>query len=63
MIYLEDTIRMLKDMDYSVLVEGVETLEQKMLLEKLDCDYQQGFYYSKPVSKQVFLDYIRVVNA
>ena len=63
MIYLENTIRMLKDMGYSVLVEGVETLEQKMLLEKLDCDYQQGYYFSKPVQKQVFADYIRVVNA
>jgi EAL domain-containing protein (putative c-di-GMP-specific phosphodiesterase class I) len=54
---------MLKDMGYSVLVEGVETMEQKMLLEKLDCDYQQGYYFSKPVQKQVFADYIRVVNA
>ncbi|MBO6298923.1 MAG: EAL domain-containing protein, partial [Lachnospiraceae bacterium] len=48
---------------YSVLVEGVETLEQKMLLEKLECDYFQGYYFSKPVEKQVFRDYVRVVNA
>ena len=62
-IYLENTIRMLKEMGYSVLVEGVETLEQKMLLEKLECDYFQGYYFSKPVEKQVFRDYVRVVNA
>lgn len=62
-IYLENTIRMLKTMKYFVLVEGVETLEQKMLLEKLGCDYFQGFYFSKPVQKQVFADYLKVVNA
>ena len=63
LIYLENTIRMLKDMDYSILVEGVETLEQKMLLEELGCDYFQGYYFSKPVQERVFADYLRVVNA
>jgi EAL domain-containing protein (putative c-di-GMP-specific phosphodiesterase class I) len=62
-IYLENTIRMLKNMNYYVLVEGVETLEQKMLLERFGCDYFQGFYFSKPVQKQVFADYLKVVNA
>lgn len=61
-IYLENTIRMLKEMGYSVLVEGVETVEQKMLLEELGCDYLQGYYFSKPVQKQVFTDFIKVVN-
>ena len=63
LIYLENTIHMLKEMNYSVLVEGVETMEQKMFLESLNCDYQQGYYFSKPVQKQVFADYLRVVNA
>ena len=62
-IYLENTVRMLKDMDYHILVEGVETLEQKMFLEKLEVDYLQGYYFSKPVRKQVFTDYLKVVNA
>jgi EAL domain-containing protein (putative c-di-GMP-specific phosphodiesterase class I)/GGDEF domain-containing protein len=62
-IYLENTIRMLQDMNYSVLVEGVETLEQKMLLESMECNYFQGFYFSKPIRKEVFADYLKVVNA
>ncbi len=61
-IYLENTIRMLKDMGYSVLLEGVETVEQKMLLEELGCDYFQGYYFSKPLQKQVFTDFLKVVN-
>ena len=62
-IYLENTVRMLKSMNYMVLVEGVESLEQKMFLEALDVDYLQGYYFSKPVQKQVFTDYLKVVNA
>nr|MCR5287028.1 EAL domain-containing protein [Saccharofermentans sp.] len=61
-IYLENTIRMLKDMGYSVLLEGVETVEQKMLLEELGCHYFQGYYFSKPLQKQVFTDFLKVVN-
>ena len=62
-IYLESTIHMLKSMNYAVLVEGIETLEQKMLLEELGCDYLQGYYFSKPVQEQVFADFVKVVNA
>ena len=61
-IYLENTIRMLKDMNYCVLVEGVETKEQKKLLEDLRCDYLQGYFFSKPVPGKDFADYLRVVN-
>lgn len=63
LIYLENTVRMLKAMNYKVLVEGVETMEQKMLLESLQVDYLQGYYFSKPVKKKVFTDFIRVVDA
>ena len=62
-IYLENTIHMLKEMNYLILVEGVETMEQKMFLEELNCDYQQGYYFSKPIPQKVFADYLRVVNA
>ncbi len=32
-----------------IVAEGVETLEQAMLLRRLGCDRLQGFYFSKPV--------------
>ena len=31
------------------IAEGVETKEQRDLLLKIGCDYQQGYLYSKPV--------------
>lgn len=32
-----------------IVAEGVETLPQVELLKSADCDYIQGFYYSKPL--------------
>ncbi|MET0091301.1 MAG: EAL domain-containing protein [Candidatus Thiodiazotropha sp.] len=34
----------------SVIAEGVETLEQKKLLEKFGCQYFQGYLFGKPMS-------------
>ncbi|MBR1931834.1 MAG: EAL domain-containing protein [Lachnospiraceae bacterium] len=62
-VLLENTVHMFREMNYKVLVEGVETVEQKMLLEKLKCHYFQGYYFSKPVPKESFLDFVKVVNA
>lgn len=39
-----------KSMNLTVLAEGVETEEQKQLLEQYDCDAIQGYLISKPVT-------------
>jgi diguanylate cyclase (GGDEF)-like protein len=36
----------------SVIAEGVETEAERGRLQALDCDYVQGYYYSKPVDSQ-----------
>ena len=56
MIILENNIRMLKQMNLSILVEGVETKSQLELLKKLGVDYLQGYYFSRPVSEQNLID-------
>ncbi len=33
-----------------VVAEGIETIEQLVLLKKLHCKYGQGYYFSKPLS-------------
>ncbi|HEY6467250.1 MAG TPA: EAL domain-containing protein [Candidatus Acidoferrales bacterium] len=40
-----------KNLRLDVVAEGVETLEQVQELKKLDCKYAQGFYFSKPLSR------------
>jgi diguanylate cyclase (GGDEF)-like protein/PAS domain S-box-containing protein len=34
----------------NVIAEGVETAEQLAILRKLQCEYAQGYYFSKPVT-------------
>ena len=55
MTILTNTINMIKQMKRKIVVEGVETENQIHLLEKLGVDYQQGFYFSKPIPKADFI--------
>ena len=61
-IMLEKTVSMLQEMKYQILVEGVETEEQKELLEKMRCDYLQGYFFSKPLPADDFMDYLQTAN-
>ena len=42
-------ISMAKSLGYAVVAEGVETLEQAQMLDQLNCDVLQGYFFSKPV--------------
>ena len=62
-IILSNTIRMLKDLDLRIVVEGVETVEQLQLLTSMKCDYIQGYYFSKPLPKEQFITFIKEQHA
>ena len=47
-----------KRLGVRTIVEGVETKEQIEFVRKLKCDVVQGYYYSKPISKEEFEEYI-----
>ncbi len=53
---------MIHDMQLKVVSEGVETKEQFDALKELGIDYIQGYYFSKPLEPQAFLDFIRKEN-
>ena len=55
---LINTVDMAKKLNIQIIVEGVETEEQIELLRSLKCDYFQGYYFSKPVPGNLFLNYI-----
>jgi EAL domain-containing protein (putative c-di-GMP-specific phosphodiesterase class I) len=42
----------------SVVAEGVENVGQKNILESLKCHYLQGFYFSKPLPDNIFIQLI-----
>ncbi|WP_415887328.1 EAL domain-containing protein [Neptuniibacter sp. QD37_6] len=48
------TIDMAHGLGLKVIAEGVETQEQMNLLQKKSCDMAQGYYFSKPVTPDVF---------
>lgn len=58
MIVLENTIRMIKDMNMKIVVEGIETKESMKQFSALECEYIQGYYYSKPIPKEKFIEFI-----
>jgi len=48
-IIARSIITMLKDLDYTVLAEGVEDAETGTTLAEYGCDQAQGFFYSRPL--------------
>ncbi|WP_243296223.1 EAL domain-containing protein [Bacillus litorisediminis] len=51
---VQAVIMMGKGLNMKVVAEGVETKEQVEVLEKLDCHYVQGFYFSRPLTDAAF---------
>ncbi|MBT3504260.1 MAG: EAL domain-containing protein [Piscirickettsiaceae bacterium] len=49
-ILINSIIRMGAELGYQITAEGVETVEQFTLLQKLGCMNVQGYLFSKPVS-------------
>ena len=54
-IILKNTIEMVKMLDMEIVAEGAETPEQVDKLREMGVDFVQGFYYSKPITRDDFL--------
>lgn len=57
-IVLQNTVKMIKDMDMHIVVEGIETEQVLEKFAELKCDYIQGYYFSKPVPEAEFVEFI-----
>lgn len=63
-IVLRNSIKMIKDMNMKTVIEGVETKELANFFgNELDCEYIQGYYYSKPVPVSDFVQVVKGKNA
>ena len=51
-------IFMAKQLEMKTIAEGVETEEEIEYLKSLGCDFIQGYYYSKPLNKKNFEDFM-----
>ncbi|MDE7062700.1 MAG: EAL domain-containing protein, partial [Lachnospiraceae bacterium] len=61
-IFLKNTIKMLKDMNMEIVIEGVETQEMLDAFSDLKCDFIQGYYFSKPIPRNDFVSFIMDFN-
>lgn len=57
-IALDSSIQMIKKLGFHIVAEGVESKEQADKLIEMGCEYLQGYYFSKPLNKKDFLDYL-----
>ena len=46
-----------KNLGVQTIAEGIETKEQMEFIRNIKCDIIQGYYYSKPISKEEFEKY------
>ena len=62
-IIISSVIHMAKRLGIKVIMEGVETQEQRDFLRDLQCDYIQGYFYSKPIPVTEYEDkYINLMD-
>ncbi|MEZ5343997.1 MAG: bifunctional diguanylate cyclase/phosphodiesterase [Pyrinomonadaceae bacterium] len=55
---LETIVALTKNLNKRVIAEGIETEKQLLLLQGLECDFGQGYLFSKPLPKESVPDII-----
>ena len=53
---IRKVVELAKELNMSIICEGVEKEEQADFLQSVGCMYAQGFLYAKPMPEQDFLD-------
>ncbi len=60
---LESSVTMVKKLGNKIVAEGIEEAPQVDMMKNLGIDYIQGYYFSKPLPADSFLDYVKKFNA
>ncbi len=55
---IKSVVEMSKVLNYEVIAEGVETLEQLEILKNTLCEFFQGYYFSKPILFEELIKYL-----
>ena len=58
-IIVRAMIKMIHSFGFKASAEGIETSKESSLMYDLDCDYAQGYLFSKPLSAYEFSELIR----
>ena len=60
--FLDDLMPVIKNEGKKVIAEGIETEEHIEIFRRLQGDYLQGYYYSKPLPEREFVNFVREFN-
>ncbi len=52
-------IALAKTLHLTVVAEGIESLEQQQVLQRLGCDYGQGYWFARPLTASQALDWLK----
>ena len=61
-VIAQTIISMAHSLGFKTVAEGVETKEHVDILQHMHCDILQGYYYSRPISKEEFLRYAKALG-
>lgn len=53
---IESIVNMAKQLGLKLVVEGTETIEQVEYIKSIGCEMAQGYYFSKPVEADIYVD-------
>ncbi len=56
---INKSIELIKSLNKKIVFEGIENKEQIDIVKKIDIDYIQGFYYTKPIPEDEFIKLIK----
>ncbi len=57
-IVMSTSVKMVKELGYKIVAEGIETYDQLISMKELGVDYIQGFYFSRPLPYNEFVRFI-----
>lgn len=61
-LVITKNVEMIKALNLEIVFEGIEDKESLEEVLKLDIDFIQGYYFSKPVDEDTFIEYIIKYN-
>uniref|UniRef100_UPI00389029F0 EAL domain-containing protein n=1 Tax=Treponema sp. TaxID=166 RepID=UPI00389029F0 len=57
--FIETLVGLGKNLKKETIFEGVETQEQRDFLKKIKCDQVQGYFYSKPLREDEYMEFLK----
>jgi len=55
---MRSTVNMIKELGHKIVFEGLEQANQIKAIQNLNVDYIQGYYYSRPLEKNQFKEFL-----